>query len=127
MARAFKAVALAAARAASEKKGEDITLLHAGRESPLADYILIVTALSKPHLETLENEVDKAARELHVPCLRRARPKSDQWRVLDFGGLMVHIMTHEAREFYALEKLFPAAPRLSHDGRQKPPARRARR
>lgn len=126
MARAFKAVALACARAASEKKGEDIALLHAGRESPLADYILIVTALSRPHLESLEDEVDRAARELHAPCLHRARPKSDQWRVLDFGGLIVHVMTQEARAFYCLERLHPAACRLrwsADGGRRKTPAR----
>ena len=37
-------------------------------------------------------------------------PKSDSWRVIDFGGLVVHLMTAEAREFYALDKLYHSAP-----------------
>ncbi len=39
----------------------------------------------------------------------RARPQSDAWRVLDFGGLMVHLMTEDARALYALERLHDGA------------------
>lgn len=112
MARAFRPAALALARAASQKKGDHIALLHAGRSSPVADYLLIVTALSGAHLEALEREVEKAASAMRIRLLRRARPKSDQWRVLDFGGLIVHLMLAQTREFYALEKLNHGAPRV---------------
>lgn len=109
MARAFRPVAQAAARAASDKKGEEISLLHVARTSPIADYLLIVTGLSRAHLEALETEVQKAAQKLRFACLRRSRPQSDRWRVLDFGGLLVHIMTPETREFYGLDKLYHGA------------------
>jgi ribosome-associated protein len=112
MARAFKTVALRLARAASDKKGENIAVLHVGKTSPVTDYMLIVTANSRPHLESLEAEIDKAADALGLRCLRRSKPASDQWRVLDFGGLLVHLMTEESRGFYALEKLYHEAPRL---------------
>ena len=58
---AFKTVAVAAARAADEKKGERIVLLHVAKTSPITDYLLIVTATSRPHLETLEHEIERAA------------------------------------------------------------------
>ena len=41
--------------------------------------------------------------------VRRARPASDRWRVLDFGGLLAHFMTEETRRFYNLEKLYHQA------------------
>lgn len=113
MARAFKLVAQAAARAADAKKGEDVVLLHVSKTSPITDYLLIVTANSRPHLETLEHEVEQAAGEFNVACLHRARPKSDHWRVLDFGGLLVHVMTQETRDFYALDKLYHDAPKVA--------------
>lgn len=112
MARVFKTPALAAAAAADDKKGEDIVLLDVSAVSPLTEYLLIVTANSGPHLESLETAVKKAMSELGLPCLYRARPKSDSWRVLDYGGLMAHLMTQQTREFYALEKLFDGAKRV---------------
>lgn len=112
MAPGFKAVAVAAARAAWDKKAEEVLLLNVAKSSPLADYMLLATALSPSHMESLEQEIGKALKEFSLPCLRRARPASDNWRVMDFGGLLVHLMTGEARLFYSLEKLHPEAPRL---------------
>ena len=113
MARAFKPLAVALARAISDKKAEEVSLLHVGRTSPVADFLLIATVNSRPHLEAVEVETVKAARDLRLTCLRRARPQSDQWRVLDFGGVLVHLMTAESRAFYALEKLYHDSPRVS--------------
>lgn len=112
MARTFKTVAVAAARAASEKKAEDIALLHVSRASPVTDYLLIATALSRPHLEALESEVEKAAEQFGFACLHRSKPKSDLWRVSDFGGLIVHLMLADVRAFYALDKLYHGSPRV---------------
>lgn len=112
MARTFKSLAVALARAADGKKGEDIAVLNVGKTSPVVDYLLIVTANSRPHLEALEAEMEKAAAESDTKALRRSRPASDQWRVLDYGGLLVHLMTAESRDFYGLEKLYHQSPRL---------------
>jgi ribosome-associated protein len=117
MARAFKSVALALARAAAEKKGEEISVLNVGKSSPITDYLLIVTANSRPHLSALESEIEDAAHDLKLPLLRRNRPASDHWRVLDFGGVLVHLMTEQTREFYGLEKLYHESPRLDWKGK----------
>ena len=113
MARAFKAVAVALSRSLSDKKAEQVALLHVGRTSPVADYMVIATALSRPHLDSLQVEAEKSAKDLGLSLLRRAKPESDHWRVLDFGGLLVHLMTKETRDFYALEKLYHGSPRVS--------------
>ncbi len=112
MARAFRTVSITAARALSDKKGDAVLLLDVAGLSPLTDFLLIVTALSAAHLSALEQEVKKTLKEFQLQCLHRARPASDQWRVLDFGGLIVHLMVEDARGFYALEKLYDDAPRV---------------
>lgn len=112
MAPAFKRVAVAAARAADDKKAEAVLLMEVSKISPVTDFLLVATANSRPHLETLEHEIKKAAKEFHIPVLHQAKPASDAWRILDFGGLIVHLMTAEAREFYALERLYGDAPRV---------------
>jgi len=45
------------------------------------------------------------AHGLGLHCNHKSRPKSDHWRVLDFGSVIVHLMTEEARSFYSLERL----------------------
>ncbi len=109
MARPFKSFAVALARAASDKKAENVILLDVRRQSPVSEFLLIATVTSPPHLEAVEDAVRQAGKDLDRPALRRAKPESRQWRVLDFGSLMVHFMTEEARHFYALEKLYHQA------------------
>lgn len=118
MTRVFKIPALCAARAAADKKGEDICLLHPGASHPLADYLLVVTALSRPHLESIEKEIKKVLSEMGLACVHKSRPDGDSWRVLDFGGLLVHIMTAATRELYALEKIYRDAPRVNWEPRR---------
>jgi ribosome-associated protein len=109
MGRGFRFVAVATAQALSGKKAEAVTLLHVTAVSPITDYMLIATATSRPHLEALEGELDKAARDFNLKPLHRARPQSDVWRVVDYGGIIVHLMTKDARHLYALERIYPDA------------------
>lgn len=95
-----------AARLADSKKAENIKLIDLGGLSSLCDYILIVTATSKPHLEAVEEEISKKLKELGIYKTNRDGADSVQWRVSDYGGFLVHIMTQDAREFYALDKIF---------------------
>lgn len=113
MPKAFKTVTVAAARAMNANKAANILVLDVRKTSPLSDYMIIATALSRPHLDSLE---DKLAEELEKVGLRvhhRNRPQSDLWRVLDFGGLIVHLMVEDARELYALERLHDGAKELA--------------
>lgn len=112
MARAFRNVATAAAKALADKKAEDVLLLHVTGISPLTDYILLATANSRPQLEAMEEEVRKALKAFHITVVRQAKPASDSWRVLDYGGLIVHLMTAEARQFYALDRLYGEAKKV---------------
>lgn len=105
MPRTFKIVAVCAARIIDDKKAEQVVVLDVRRTSSLVDYIIIATALSRPHLEALEHHIEHELDRSGVSLHRRCRPQTDHWRVLDFGGLMVHLMTAEARELYDLEKL----------------------
>jgi ribosome-associated protein len=109
MARAFKAVAVSAARVADERKAEQVQVLDVRKTSPVVDYLVVVTALSRPHIEALEQKIVEALEEGGLKVHHRSRPQSDSWRVLDFGGVMVHLMSADARELYALERLHDGA------------------
>ena len=109
MARAFKAVAVSAARVADERKAEQVKVLDVRKTSSVVDYLVVATALSRPHIEALEHKIVEALVEAGLRVHHRSRPQTDSWRVLDFGGVMVHLMSADARELYALERLHDGA------------------
>ena len=95
-----------AARLASDKKAENVQVIDLCGLSSLCEFVLIVTATSKPHLEAVEEEISKKLKEQGVYKLNRDGSTSHLWRVSDYGGFLAHIMTAEARDFYALDKIF---------------------
>ena len=95
-----------AARLADDKKAEDIKVIDLCGLSSLCEFILLVTVTSKPHLDAVEEEISKKLKELGVYKLNRDGRESHLWRVSDYGGFLAHIMTPQAREFYALDKIF---------------------
>ena len=96
-------------KALDSKKGEDIKLLKTDGITVLADYFVICTATSGPHIKALADEVDKCLSELGEPPIRREGYRSASWVLLDFGCVIVHLFQQEAREFYNLERLWSDA------------------
>ena len=101
----FEAAKLAV-KALSDKQAADIRLLRTEELTVLADYFLICTANSTPHVRTLYDEVDKVLSQAGMEPLRREGSRNSTWLLLDFGCLVVHIFQREAREFYSLERLW---------------------
>ena len=128
-----------AARLADEKKAENIKVIDLCGMSSLCEFILIVTATSKPHLDAVEEEISKKLKEQGIYKSNRDGRESNLWRVSDYGGFLAHIMTQEARDFYALDKIFsfgkevdftkpvkkPAAKKTAKKSVKKAPAKKA--
>ena len=104
-----KEVALAVTKALDEKKGQDIKLLKIDSVSTLADYFLICTGTSNTHVRTLCDYAEYTLEQLGEPMLGREGHRGNTWELLDFGSLVVHVFTDEARAFYDLERLWADA------------------
>lgn len=115
-----------AARLADDKKGENIKVIDLCGLSSLCDYVLIVTANSKPHLDAVEEEISKKLKEKGYYKLNRDGGESNLWRVSDYGGFLAHIMTQEARDFYALEKIFSFGKEINFKKPVKNPIKKAK-
>ena len=107
-----KEVALAVIKALDEKKGIDIKLLKIDKVSSLADYFLICTGTSSTHVKTLCDYAEYTLEQLGEPMLGREGHRGNSWELLDFGSIVVHVFTEEAREFYALERLWADAEQI---------------
>ena len=77
--------------------------------STLADYFLICTGTSNTHVRTLCDAAEAALEQLGEPMLGREGHRGNTWELLDFGCVVIHVFTDEARRFYALERLWADA------------------
>ena len=104
-----KEIAYAVTKALDEKKGMNIKLLKIDKVSSLADYFLICTGTSNTHVRTLCDYAEYTLEQLGEPMLGREGHRGNSWELLDYGTIVVHVFTQEAREFYGLERLWADA------------------
>ncbi len=105
-------VALEVTKALDSKKGMDIKLLRIEKVSSLADYFLICTGTSNTHVKTLCDYAEFTMEQLGEPMLGREGHRGNSWELLDYGTIVVHVFTEEAREFYALERIWADAEQI---------------
>ena len=93
-----------------EKKAMDVSVLHIGDHTVLADYFVIATGTSNTHIRSLAGEVEFRVREkLGIDPARIEGVDNNAWVLMDYHSVIVHIFTREAREFYKLDKLWDRA------------------
>lgn len=98
-----------------ERLAEDLKILYVRDVSTVTDYFVMATGTSSPHLHALSQEVDLARKEARIKMTRKGGDAASGWMVLDFGEVIVHVMTPELREFYALEQLWSDAKTVDPD------------
>ena len=104
-----KEVAYEVTKALDSKKGMNIKLLRIDQVSSLADYFLICTGTSNTHVKTLCDYAEYTMENLGEKMLGREGHRGNAWELLDYGSVVVHVFTEEAREFYSLERLWADA------------------
>jgi ribosome-associated protein len=105
-----------AARAAENKKAIDIKLYNVASFSPLAEYYLVATVESAPQADAVADEISDALKGWSgCSVVRREGRSRAPWRILDYGGLVVHVMNSAARGFYGLERLWESARTVKWD------------
>ena len=113
-------IALAAAQAASDKKAENIRVLDLRKVSSFADYFVICSGTSDPHLKAIGSEIREILRDnLGLTAHADGFPAS-QWVVLDYSGVIIHIFQPDKREFYDLESLWRDAPVVPFEDKSVP-------
>jgi ribosome-associated protein len=104
-----------------EHKGGDVLVLDLRKMNAWTDFFVIATATSNTHLDGLERHIKEFCNERGIEILRRSRKpnaphgarasyemnsQEDEWRIIDLGSAVIHLMSRRAREFYDLERLY---------------------
>jgi len=104
-------VAVVAARAADDKQGSNIIVLDVGDILAITEMFVVVSASNSRQLRTIANEITaKIREESERPLLRSEGMSEQQWVLLDYGDVIVHIFSEDIREFYEIERLYQDVP-----------------
>ncbi|MGH9102840.1 MAG: ribosome silencing factor [Acidimicrobiales bacterium] len=102
-----------AARAAEDKKAEDVLVLEVGPVLVITDAFVLATGTSARHVRTIAEAVEEAVKAAGGSGPQRIEGLGDaRWVLLDFGDFVVHVFDRETRSYYSLERLWGDAPRL---------------
>lgn len=101
-----RATALRATQILDSKKGSGITLIELTDETIITDYFVIANGSSTTQVRTLAEEVEFRLGQEGISPLHIEGTDRSGWILLDYGNVIVHVFTREAREFYKLERLW---------------------
>lgn len=96
------------AKTLEDYKADHVIVLDLTEKNVFTDYFVIATSSSAVHASGLEKHVLDEAEELGLEEIKKTKKMDDgdEWKLIDLGNIVVHIMTPLARKFYELEKLW---------------------
>lgn len=98
--------------AAVDKKATDVVMLDIHDLTTIADFFVICTGSNPRQINAIAEAVDTQLGVLGTRLIRREGKPESGWVLLDFGDVICHIFGPMEREYYRLERLWGAAPRL---------------
>lgn len=106
-------LALAAARAIDDKKGDDVVILEVGEVLGITEMFVIASASNRRLVRTIVDEVEEQVFVLFDRRPLRVEGLTDlQWVLMDYGDVVVHVFADETRRFYEIERLYKDVPRV---------------
>jgi ribosome-associated protein len=115
---ASEALATCAARAASDLKATDVLVLDVGTLLSITGYFVIASASNPRQVRAVVDDVEaKVKSELGRVPVRTEGVREQQWTLIDYGDVVVHVFLDSVREFYEIERLYMDAPRVDWEPR----------
>ena len=101
-----RSLALLSAEVMENKKAEDVTVLHIEGKASFADYLVIASGRSERQIGARADDVQDAYAEQGVIARSVEGKKESGWILMDFGDVIVNVLTEEMRERYKIEKVW---------------------
>jgi len=101
-----------AVKASQDKKAQDPVILEIKDLTVIAEYFVVCSGESRTQVGAIANNVEEALAKEGIK--RRSIEGTDynNWVLIDYGDVIVHIFENETRNYYELEKLWLDAPRI---------------
>src|SRR5271156_5136048 len=94
------------ARIADDNRGKDILLLDLRKATPIVDFFVIITAVSRRLSHAIASQIDQEMKKLGEAKLGLEESEEGRWSLIDYGDFVVHIFSADDRAYYALEEIW---------------------
>lgn len=88
------------------RKAGDIKLIHVADRTIITDYMILCNGNSGTQIRSLGDEVEFKLEQEGLRISHVEGVPAGGWVLLDYGSVIVHIFSKEARQNYNLEKLY---------------------
>jgi ribosome-associated protein len=104
-------------KAIQDKKGENIVSLDLSQiPEAVADFFIICQANSNTQVRAIADYVEDQVREhLAEEPYKHEGFTAQQWILVDYVNIVVHVFQPETRQFYSLEDMWSDAERMEHN------------
>jgi ribosome-associated protein len=95
-----------------DKQASDILLLDVTEQTSIASYFLIATIDNERQAKAIEDELFAKLRveqNIRPLSMQGVEANSGGWALLDYGDVIIHLLTPEKRAYYDLEELWSKA------------------
>lgn len=89
----------------NNKKARNINAIHVGELTVIAEYFIMATATSQSHIKALADELEEKLEEAGYKA-DHIEGKATGWLLLEYMGVVIHIFTADAREYYNLDRMW---------------------
>ena len=103
-------IARVATKAAQEKLGQDILIIDVSEKLGIAELFVVVSGANERQVGAIVDEIEKQSILEGCKPLRREGKRDDPWVLLDYFDTIVHVQLLEARQRYALDRLWKDCP-----------------
>lgn len=100
------------AKAAEDSRGKETLVLDLTEVTPIVDYFVISTGASGRQMNAVAEDVNRVMRAHGSRPIGVEGQKDSTWILHDFGDIVLHVFSPEARQLYDLEHLWADAPRV---------------
>ncbi|KAK0144824.1 Mitochondrial assembly of ribosomal large subunit protein 1 [Merluccius polli] len=92
-----------------QENAVDICVIKIPEAINYSDYFIVVSGISPRHLSAMAHYAIKVHKYMKKECEPHAKLEgkdAEEWKCIDFGSMVLHLMLPETREVYELEKLW---------------------
>lgn len=97
---------------AADALATNITVLDLSQISSIADVFVICSADNVRQLNALHQNIVEELRKQRISPRRSEGSSEAGWILLDYGDIVVHLLTEQQRAFYRLEDVWKEAQKL---------------
>ena len=101
-----KKMALDIAKLLDEKKAMDVAVIDISPQASFADYFVMASAGSERQLDALVDNVEDALEPQKIFPKSVEGKRSSGWILMDYGDVVINVMTVEMREKYNIERIW---------------------